>query len=190
MALAARELSGGEESDLALAFGDAGCKVGFLVRRSGLLPDLVIEMAGFLPEGNGFLLLPQGGLQESIAAERVGQVEGVGLRVTAVDAEGFFVAGQSEVCPASSAEDVGHVADGVGEQEWVVEGTADGRGFLVMMESGFLVAQIALNLAEAFERLDERGSVAGFAAQLSGLCEEELRIGGPALAARLVALSQ
>lgn len=175
---------------MALAFGYAELEIGLCIGRAGFLPDLVVKASSFLPESDGCFSFAEGGFEEGEAAQGVGQVERAGFGVAAVDAEGLFVVGQCCGGLASCAEDVGYVADGVSQVERVVEVALNGCSFLIEIESGGGVAEVAFDAAEALEGLGEDGWLAGLSGLGYGFHVDGFCVGEAMLAACLGALVQ
>jgi hypothetical protein len=165
-------------------------EIGVCKGRAGFLPDLVVESSGFLPEGDSCCGFAEGGLEEGEAAQGVGQVERVCFGVAAVNAKGFFVVGQCRRELIALTKDVGYVADGVGEVEWVVQAALDSGCFLVEFESGGSVAEVAFDASEAFEGLGQESWFAGLPGLGYGFCVGGFGVVVTVLAARLVSLIQ
>jgi hypothetical protein len=116
---------------------------------------LGVKFFCLFPEPDSFFNFARIGLENRQRPDRIGKIKHGSISVTAIDRERFSVTGFS-VCRSSLMSIyVAQMPDGVCEQERMVFSVTESDGFLVRLDSRLKVSQIALDLGDSFESLNQ-----------------------------------
>ena len=125
-------------------------QMGTSFRYAGLDSHCAIEVAGFYPERQRFGVGPGLLVEEGRDAESIGEMKlGQGV-LDAIDLDGFEDDGLGFGGAAHAAEDVGDVAEGVGQVHGVVEFAIEAGGGAVVAGCRLVVAEIAGDAAKFY----------------------------------------
>ena len=94
------------------------------------------------------------------APNGVRQVEPGGLRMAAIESEGFVIAGLGQFGAARVVMNIAEMADGVSQSECLTFFAADRNGLLIVPPRGVGFMQVPLDLSQASEDLCQLSSAA------------------------------